>query len=110
MSTSGVFVNAHLLMIQRVVQLTFREDAVPTFLNDVFEPSKTAIRAFPGCQSMALLRDTQHPHVLFTLSVWESAEALEHYRQSDLFRTTWTKTKALFDGKPEAWSLEVLNL
>ena len=94
-------------MIKRIVKMHFREDAVETFLHDVFEHSKAAIRAFPGCRHMELLRHTTRPNVLFTLSYWESEDALERYRQSELFRGTWVKTKALFDGPAEAWSVEV---
>lgn len=95
--------------IKRIVKLCFREDAVETFLKDVFEKSKDKIRAFPGCRHMELLQQTGRPQVLFTLSIWEDAEALEHYRQSDLFQQTWAQTKALFAEKAEAWSVEVLD-
>ncbi len=96
-------------MIKRIVKLTFREEAVPVFLEDVFEPSKERIRAFPGCRHMELLRNLQQPNVLFTLSIWENEAALETYRQSDLFQNTWAKTKALFAEKAEAWSVEVIG-
>ena len=65
-------------MIKRIVKLTFREEAVPVFLEDVFEPSKERIRAFPGCRHMELLRNLQQPNVLFTLSIWENEAALEN--------------------------------
>lgn len=96
-------------MIKRIVKLTFRPDAVETFLNEVFEPSKARIRAFPGCQRMELLRQTTQPNVLFTLSHWDSEDALEQYRQSDLFQSTWAKTKVLFAERAEAWSVEVID-
>jgi quinol monooxygenase YgiN len=96
-------------MLKRIVKLTFQEEAVSVFLQDVFEPSKAAIRAFPGCHSMELLRDTRKTNVLFTLSIWEDPAALEAYRQSELFQKTWAKTKVLFAEKAEAWSLEVLS-
>ena len=94
-------------MIKRIVKMTFRPDQVDTFLDDVFAHSKSAIRAFPGCRSMELLRDTNRPNVLFTLSIWDSPDNLEAYRQSSLFQSTWAKTKILFDDKPEAWSVTV---
>jgi hypothetical protein len=96
-------------MIKRIVKMTFRPDAVDTFLQDVFEHSKSHIRAFPGCQHMELLRYTEQPNVLFTLSYWEGPEALEQYRQSELFQSTWKKTKVLFSDKAKAWSVEVLD-
>lgn len=96
-------------MIKRIVKMTFRPDGVDSFLKDVFEPSKTAIRAFPGCRHMELLRHVREREVLFTLSVWESEADLENYRQSELFRATWVKTKALFAQPAEAWSVEVVD-
>lgn len=92
-------------MIKRIVKMTFRENAVPDFLA-IFEESKTKIRRFEGCRHLELLRGIDEPNVLFTLSFWEDSQALERYRQSELFKTTWKKTKALFAAKADAWSVE----
>lgn len=89
--------------------MTFREEAIQTFIAEVFEQSKARIRAFEGCQHMELLRNKTRPNVLFTLSIWDDDSALEAYRASALFADTWTKTKALFAEKAEAWSVEVLD-
>jgi heme-degrading monooxygenase HmoA len=89
--------------------MTFREDAVDTFIHGVFEQSKQQIRAFPGCMHMELLRQTNNPHVLFTYSHWENEAALNDYRASELFGHTWKKTKVLFAEKAEAWSMEILD-
>lgn len=97
------------LPIKRIVKLTFREDTVAVFLEQVFEKSKDRIRAFPGCRHMELLQQTDRPEVLFTFSIWEDAAALETYRQSELFQRTWAATKALFAEKAEAWSVAVLD-
>jgi quinol monooxygenase YgiN len=96
-------------MFKRIVKLHFRAEARDTFLTEVFEPSKAAIRAFPGCLHMELLQSEQDPNVLFTLSHWKGPEALEAYRNSELFRRTWAATKALFAEKAEAWSVTVLD-
>jgi quinol monooxygenase YgiN len=96
-------------MIKRIVKMTFREEAVETFLHEVFEQSKDRIRAFPGCRHMELLRNLAQPNILFTFSIWDDEAALETYRQSEFFQQTWAKTKALFAEKAEAWSLEVIN-
>jgi quinol monooxygenase YgiN len=95
-------------MILRIVKLTFQPELVPDFM-EVFEASKMAIRAFEGCHEMRLMRHTTEPHVLFTVSKWTSEAALENYRQSALFQATWAKTKVLFAGKPEAWSLDAVD-
>jgi quinol monooxygenase YgiN len=96
-------------MLKRIVKMTFREDAVDAFLSDVFEHSKAAIRAFPGCRHMELLRSAETPAMFFTLSVWDDAAALERYRQSAFFKNTWAKTKVLFAEKAEAWSVTVAD-
>jgi hypothetical protein len=92
-------------MIKRLVKLTFRPDKIADF-KQIFEDSKDHIRAMRGCLHLELLRDKNHPHIFFTLSFWENEADLENYRHSELFKTTWAKTKILFDDKPEAWTTE----
>lgn len=96
-------------MIKRIVKMSFHPELVNSFLEDVFESSKANIRAFPGCHHMELLRDRQQPNVLFTLSIWENDAALDSYRQSDLFQDTWAKTKILFNDRPQAWSVDLID-
>lgn len=90
-------------MIKRIVKLTFQAELVPDFMA-IFEESKDKIRAFDGNLHLELLQDVAQPTVLFTLSFWENEAALERYRQSELFRATWARTKALFADKPAAWT------
>ncbi|WP_019989129.1 putative quinol monooxygenase [Rudanella lutea] len=92
-------------MLIRIVRMTFQEDQLEAF-GQIFDRSKHQIRAFPGCQHLELLRDLDNPAVRITYSYWASAEALDAYRQSDLFRTTWAATKKLFADKPLAFSSE----
>ena len=94
-------------MLKRMVKMTFQKERIADFL-DIFENSKNLIRNFPGCQHLELLHQEGQPEVMFTFSIWDGPEALEAYRQSDLFRNTWSKTKVLFAGKPEAWSMGVV--
>ena len=90
-------------MLIRIVRMTFQADEVPTFL-EIFDQSKANIRAFEGCLHLELLQDWDKENIFMTYSHWENAEALEKYRQSDLFQTTWAKTKILFSDKPIAFS------
>ena len=88
----------------RTVRMTFRPDRLDAFLGEVFRPSAPKIRAFPGCRHLALWRDARFPNVLTTYSHWDDAEALERYRTSELFRTTWARTTPLFAAAPVAHS------
>ncbi len=83
----------------------FQEAHIEAFLSN-FNENKARIRNFKGCKLLELYRDKNHPNIFFTYSYWESEADLEHYRQSDLFKTVWNKTKVLFSMKPEAWSVD----
>jgi heme-degrading monooxygenase HmoA len=88
-------------MLIRIVKMTFQPEHVPTF-RQAFEERKARIAGFPGCNYVELL---QSGHIFFTYSVWQSEEALEAYRTSELFISTWAVVKPLFAAKAEAWSL-----
>ena len=92
-------------MILRIVKMTFREDETENFLA-LFNERKNLIRTFEGCNHLELWQQAGIPNVFFTYSMWESEQHLDHYRFSELFKDTWAKTKALFAGKPQAWSVE----
>ncbi len=92
-------------MIVRVVKMTFKEDQLSKFFS-LFEKQKTQIRKFEGCLHLELLQDIKDPRICFTYSYWDNEALLDTYRQSDFFRETWQQTKALFEAKPEAWTLQ----
>lgn len=91
-------------MITRIVKLTFRPDAADDFIG-VFNATQSRIEAFEGCNGVKVYRDANQENVFFTISDWDSEEALENYRRSELFAQVWGRAKTYFDGKPEAWSL-----
>lgn len=90
--------------VTRIVRLSFMPEKINEFI-DIFESSKTLIRHFKGCKHLALKKDFHNTNVYYTYSVWENQQALDAYRDSELFKTTWAKTKILFDNKPFAFSL-----
>lgn len=92
-------------MLVRIVRMTFRPDTLPDF-HAIFDRSKEHIRAFPGNRHLELLRDPDNPSVRMTYSLWDQPDALEAYRQSDLFRQTWAATRLLFAERPVAFSGE----
>lgn len=95
-------------MFVRIVKMGFDETHIDTFLAD-FEVNKERVRTFKGCRFLELYRDKNQTNIFFTYSYWESESDLENYRQSDLFKGIWNKTKALFNMKPEAWSVDKLE-
>ena len=95
-------------MLVRIVKMGFYKQNIEVFLQN-FEATKTRIRAFEGCDFLELYRDKKDPSIFFTYSFWDSEEALETYRQSELFNTVWSKVKLLFSIRPEAWSVDKME-
>lgn len=95
-------------MLHRTVRMTFRPEALDAFL-EIFDASAPQIRAVAGCLHLELWQDERFPNILTTYSRWTDGEALHRYRHSDLFRTTWVRTKPLFAAPPIAHSQYVLR-
>lgn len=96
-------------MIKRLVKLTFRKEALNTFFQ-LLDNRKNDIRQFPGCLYLEVFQDKQQPNIVFTYSFWTDETALENYRHSTLFKTTWQETKVLFSDRPEAHTLEMYEV
>jgi quinol monooxygenase YgiN len=93
-------------VLVRIVRMTFAPDTVAPFLEH-FDTTAPQIRSVDGCQHLELWRDADAPHICTTYSHWDDAEALNQYRHSDLFRSTWAEVKPLFADAPEAHSYTV---
>ena len=94
-------------MLVRIVKLSIEDQSIEAFLNN-FENSKQKIRGFEGCQFLELYQEQHTKNVFFTYSYWDDEAALNTYRNSDLFKGIWAKTKPMFNAKPEAWSVNKL--
>ncbi|MBO3700200.1 putative quinol monooxygenase [Roseivirga sp. E12] len=92
-------------MLIRIVRMTFRPEERDAFLS-LFDEKKENIRHFAGCSHLELLEDYSDSNVFSTYSYWEDEEALNAYRNSDLFAEVWTNTKSKFAAKPVAFSLK----
>lgn len=90
-------------MLIRIVRMTFRPEEVQHFL-DNFEANKEKIRNFPGCRHLELWQDENQKNIFMTYSHWDAEEALNQYRDSELFKSVWSYTKTLFADKPSAFS------
>lgn len=95
-------------MIIRIVKMTFEPSGVEEFIR-IFSGAQHKIETFPGCKGVDLTRDILQPNVFITISIWESLASLDHYRNSELFKTTWAQTKLLFSERPDAWSVEKIR-
>ncbi len=92
-------------MFIRIVKMSFHEEHIPKFLEN-FDVMKEKIRGAEGNRFLELYQDKNNPCIFFTYSFWETEQDLENYRTSVLFDEVWTFTKKLFNGKPEAWSVD----
>jgi heme-degrading monooxygenase HmoA len=91
-------------MLIRIVRMHFKEAGVEEFLA-IFNRNKEAIRNFPGCSHLELLKDANNPFVYTTLSHWDNEQSLEQYRKSALFASVWGRVKILFAERTQAFSL-----
>lgn len=87
--------------------MKFRKEELASFLA-VFEIKKEKILQFEGCQEVNLLQDIHDENTCFTISIWNSEEDLNNYRNSDFFQSTWKNVKTKFEEKPLAWSLKII--
>jgi quinol monooxygenase YgiN len=91
-------------MVIRIVRMSFTEAGVEEFLA-IFNKNKQAIRNFPGCTHLELLRDSENALMFTTLSHWHDEQSLENYRKSELFGAVWGIVKSLFAARSQAFSL-----
>jgi heme-degrading monooxygenase HmoA len=91
-------------MIIRIVRMHFTDAGVEEFL-EIFQSNKIAIRNFPGCVHLELLKEADDESVYTTLSHWNDEQSLEAYRKSELFGSVWGRVKTLFAERSQAFSL-----
>lgn len=90
-------------MLIRVVRLTIRPGRLAEFM-DVYATVEERIRAMPGCLHLEIWQDASYSNIVTSCSHWNSGQALEAYRNSALFRNTWTRVKPLFAAPATAHS------
>ncbi len=88
--------------------MSFHPENTEAFKN-IFRTNWKSIKGFEGCQHVELLQDELNPSLFFTYSLWESEAHLNVYRNSELFEKVWGATKALFNDKPQAWTLNEIS-
>lgn len=95
-------------MIIRIVKLSFQADSISNF-KTIFEENKQKIISQKGCNLIEMLEDINDINVIFTYSCWDSESDINNYRNSELFKDVWSKTKILFNKKSGAWSTKKIN-
>ncbi len=88
--------------------MTFKDDCIEEFI-ELFHEVQPLIKNFEGCKQVSLLKDVNDKKIMMTYSIWESENNLNHYRYSEFFKETWTRTKKLFLEKAQARSLEMID-
>ncbi|MDG1429351.1 MAG: antibiotic biosynthesis monooxygenase [Crocinitomicaceae bacterium] len=88
----------------RIVQLEFDEAKIEEFIS-FFDTINDKVNNFPGCKGMKLYQDIKKPSIVLTYSHWDDESDLENYRNSETFKSIWSKIKPWFCEKPQAWSL-----
>ncbi|NNF01966.1 MAG: antibiotic biosynthesis monooxygenase [Bacteroidia bacterium] len=94
-------------MITRIVRLPIDPEHLSDFLK-IFEQIQNEIGSQPGCINLELFADVRKSGQVFTKSEWEDEEALNNYRNSELFKSTWPEVKKLFTDRAQAWTLSKL--
>tara|TARA_A100000164_G_C21248783_1_gene470424 strand:- start:166 stop:462 length:297 start_codon:yes stop_codon:yes gene_type:complete len=95
-------------MIIRIVKLSFHAEYISDF-KTIFEENKGKIISQKGCNRLEMLEGINDVNIFFTYSWWDSEDDLNNYRNSELFKDVWSKTKILFNKNPEAWSTKKIN-
>lgn len=89
--------------IIRVVRMAFKPEESDNFVK-LYRAVEPHIRAFDGCEHVELYQEISDEHAYTTYSLWRSPDALEAYRQSDLFGKTWSAVKQMLRAKAAAVS------
>ena len=77
-------------MLVRIVKLTFNEESIDFFFQE-FDKSKALITNFKGCRGMRMLQDMNQKNIVMTYSHWDDENALNNYRNSQVFLRLWNK-------------------
>jgi len=91
-------------MIVRIVRMHFRPEVKEMILQRLIGQAPK-VRAFPGCLYLVLHQDAENTAIFYSISHWESPDALEVYRQDALFQDFWAEIKTHFAQPAQAFTL-----
>lgn len=95
-------------MIKRLVKLTIDTNHVDSFMK-LYEIANTQIIKQNGCSYLSINKVAGTVNEYFTFSIWASHQDLDHYKKTELFKTTWKAMKVYFIAPAQAWSLELIE-
>ncbi|MFT4521373.1 MAG: autoinducer 2-degrading protein [Bacteroidia bacterium] len=98
-------------MIVRLVKMNMKAEDAANF-EAYFVSRHSLIASFPGCNRVELLKTKACNSIgiiYFTRSIWMNEGSLEAYRNSGVFKETWTQVKQWFNEKAEAWTTEIVE-
>lgn len=95
-------------MIHRIVRMVFKPEYSEEF-NEYVKTIVEKIASSEGCSKVEILRDKDDSNVFFTCSFWRNENDLLNYKNSELFKNVWYKTKRMFAQRALAWSTELVS-
>jgi len=96
-------------MIKRIVKLTVKNASAKSEFEKIYQVRNPFKNGVKGCTSVKVMQDVNHKDVFYTVSLWDSNDDLEAYRQSDYFAETWPMVKAQLSKRAEAFSMTELD-
>lgn len=85
--------------------MVFQPGQSGTF-EQIFLTTRDRIQSSPGCVSVDLWKDLKQPDTYMTYSIWHAEADLNRYRDSELFKETWSRVKPLFSAPAEVHTME----
>lgn len=94
-------------MIQRLVKFTIKNGRQADFLQ-LCDDSKEDFAPFlqNGCIDFKFWQDTRVPTIFFSLTVWESQNAVDHYHYSNHSTLFWKNAVEFSALSPEVFVLK----
>ena len=92
-------------MIKRIVRLTVKDAAAKEAFQEIYRSRNPYKNGVPGCREVKVMQDVNDDDVYYTVSIWDSNDDLEAYRNSDYFAKTWPMVKAQLSKRAEAFSM-----
>ena len=95
-------------MIIRKVDLEINKESLKDF-ETIFTERNPYLNKVEGCHRVELVKNPDIEFGYSTISLWDSEETLNNYRNSDYFSQTWKMLKPLFSSKAKATTYDLVT-